>query len=53
MSAIGASSASRPCSTSCMAATEVSALVIEASQNTLSVVMGMSLDRSRRPNAPS
>ena len=49
---IGASSESLPCSTSCMAAAPVMALVIEAIQNTLSGVMASSLDRSRLPNAP-
>ena len=49
----GASSASRSASTSCIAATEVIALVIEAIQNTVSSVIGASASRSRRPKAPS
>ena len=41
---IGSSSESLPCSTSCMPAAAVIALVIEAIQNTLSAVMASSLD---------
>ncbi|MGY4354934.1 hypothetical protein ACVW0J_001427 [Bradyrhizobium sp. i1.7.7] len=48
---IGASSDSLPCSTSCIAPAEVTALVIEAIQNTLSSVIASGLDRSRLPNA--
>jgi hypothetical protein len=36
----GSSSLSLPCSTSCIAATEVITLVIEATRNTVSRVMG-------------
>jgi len=49
---IGSSSASLPCSTSCIAAVAVIALVIEAIQNTLSRLIGSGLPRSRFPNAP-
>ena len=49
---IGSSSESLPCSTSCMPAALVIALVMEAIQNTLSAVMASSLPRSRLPNAP-
>ena len=49
---IGSSSESLPCSTSCMPAAVVIALVMEAIQNTLSTVMASSLVRSRLPNAP-
>ena len=49
---IGSSSASLPCSTSCIAPAVVIALVIEAIQNTLSSVIASSFDRSRLPNAP-
>ena len=51
-SAICRSSASLPCSTSCMAAAEVMALVIEAIQNTVSVLIAASSASARRPNAP-
>jgi hypothetical protein len=53
MSGTGASSASLPCSTSCIAATEVMALVIEAMRKTLSSVIGSGWPSARRPNAPS
>ena len=53
MSGTGASSASLPCSTSCIAATEVMALVIEAMRKTLSSVIGSGWSSARRPNAPS
>src|SRR5207253_6612191 len=49
----GASRASLPRSTSCMAAVAVMALVIEAIHTTVSSVMGASLPSSRRPKAPS
>ena len=49
----GSSSSSRPSSTSCIAATEVTALVIEAMRNTVSRVIALPRARSRRPNAPS
>ena len=48
----GASSDSLPCSTSIMAATEVIALVMEAIQNTVSVVIAALPPASRRPAAP-
>ena len=50
---IGSSSASRPCSTCCSAATEVTALVMEAIQKTVSTVMGSVPPAARMPNAPS
>ena len=53
MSAIGASSASLPSSTCCMAAAAVIALVIDAIQNTVSTVIAGGLPISRRPKAPS
>jgi hypothetical protein len=49
----GSSSSSLPCSTSCIAATEVMALAIEAMRKTLSSVIGSGWSRARRPNAPS
>ena len=49
----GSSSVSLPCSTSCMAATEVIALVIEAMRKTVSSVIAGPLSRTRVPNAPS
>ena len=49
---IGSSSESLPCSTSCMAPAPVTALVIEAIQNTLSGVIASDFERSRLPNAP-
>ncbi len=49
----GSSSLSRPCSTSCMAAVQVTAFVIEAMRKTVSSVMAGPLARSRVPNAPS
>jgi hypothetical protein len=52
IAAIGSSSASRPCSTSCIAAAEVTALVIEAIQNTVSGVIAAPSGSARRPNAP-
>jgi hypothetical protein len=51
-SAIGTSSVSLPCSTSCIAAVEVIAFVIEAIQNTVSVVIAAPSGRARRPKAP-
>ena len=51
-SAIGRSSASLPCSTSCIAAVDVIAFVIEAIQNTVSVVIADPSGSARRPNAP-
>ena len=50
--AISLSSASLPCSTSCIAAAEVMAFVMEAIQNTVSVLIRASLASVRRPNAP-
>jgi hypothetical protein len=50
---IGSSSWSLPCSTSCIAAVAVRALVIDAIQNTESAVISVHLARSRLPNAPS
>ena len=52
-SPIGWSSGSLPCSTSCIAATEVTALVIEAIRNTVSGVIAGPFARSRIPKAPS
>lgn len=49
---IGSSKWSLPCSTSCMAATEVTALVIDAIQNIVSVVIGTRLSTALWPNAP-
>jgi hypothetical protein len=48
---IGASSESLPCSTNCIAPVAVTALVIEAIQNTLSGVIASALPRARLPNA--
>jgi hypothetical protein len=53
MSGTGASRASLPSSTSCIAATEVMALVIEAMRKALSSVIGSGRSSARRPKAPS
>ena len=50
---IGWSSSIRPASTSCIAATEVTALVIEAMRKIVSGVMALPSARSRCPKAPS
>ena len=52
-SLIGLSRLSLPCSTSCMAAVEVTALVIEAIQNIVSGVIAVPVVRLRLPKAPS
>ena len=52
-SAAGASRSSNPRSTSCSAATEVIALVMDAIQNTESSLIAASAAMSRRPNAPA
>ena len=49
----GSSSFSRPCSTSCIAATDVIALVIDAIRKTVSSVIGALSSSDRGPNAPS
>jgi hypothetical protein len=49
----GSSTLSLPCSTSCIAATEVIALVIEAMRKTVSSVIGVLWSSARRPKAPS
>ena len=46
---IGSSSVSLPCSTICIAAVQVTALVIEAIQKTESVVISTPLSRPRFP----
>jgi hypothetical protein len=51
-SRIGRSSASLPRSTSCMAAVDVIALVMEAIQNNVSTVMAAPDGSARLPNAP-
>ena len=49
----GSSSLSLPCSTSCMAATEVMAFVIEAMRKTLSSVIAGPASSARAPKTPS
>ena len=49
----GSSSLTFPCSTSCIAATDVITLVIEAMRNTVSRVIGALWSSERTPNAPS
>ena len=49
----GPSSSSFPCSTSCMAAAPVTALVMDAIQPTVSGVMAVPLPTARSPNPPS
>jgi hypothetical protein len=49
----GRSRESLPCSTSCIAAAPVMALVMDAIQTTVSTVMAASLPSSRLPKAPS
>jgi hypothetical protein len=51
MFAAGSSSLSLPCSTSCIAATDVNSLTIEATRNTVSIDIFAPM--SRTPNAPS
>jgi hypothetical protein len=54
MSGTGASSASLPCSTSCIAATEVIALVMDAMRKTVSgVIAAAPGSGARGPKAPS
>ena len=53
MSGTGPSTFSLPCSTSCMAAVEVMALVIEAMRKTVSSVIAVLSPSARTPNAPS
>ena len=48
----GPSSVSLPCSTNCIAATEVIALVIEAMRKKLSGVIAGPASSARAPNAP-
>ena len=48
----GSSRAKRPCSYNCIAATEVTALVIEAIRKSASAVIGRSRPTSALPNAP-
>ena len=52
-SLIGLSRLSLPCSTICMAAIDVTALVIEAIQNIVSGVIAAPVTRLRLPKAPS
>jgi hypothetical protein len=53
ISATGVSRLMLPFSTSCMAAVDVTALVIDAIRNTVSSVIGAGSPRARTPDAPS